>query len=594
MSSNRIPLSRLAACLAVLVLAATTTRADTPKPEKYPFTAPPVELVDRFAKAELGTADPFGGDERARLEAVWKARIDPKAQLVQADESAVHAHLLASGVTDPAKRFEYVKKFDALVSEAKEATAGAKNDPEKADRLLRFLHKGVMAKGYVADQTTLSGVFDTGTYNCVSSSCLYFLVGTRLGLTLQPILIPGGFVAGHAAIDLVDGKKRIQVEPTNPDGFDWETKVNRPGVVVLGFVPDRKQAHDTDGFGLAASIASNRGVGLVESKPPRPAEAIRCYALALTLNPADRSAANNLAAAFSNWGVGLSGDNKFEDAVRAFGFGESVLGPAGELDHNHRIVWTQYLDAEFDAGRYAEGLKLRERVAAALPKAEDFQTKAGWFTRAAQRRTKDSWPAAMAVADEGLMRLTGDEAKVIAGWKADGYRQWSQELLEKGDVARSLKVLAGALADDPKNETLLAGLGYHAQEALGRLEKDKGLTAAIAHFKELREKFPKHAAIAEAGAGHAFRAIDGLADDKKFAEAVRAAAEYKPLAEDRADDLLATSYHQWVRALAKEKKWKEAMGKYAEGLKALPKNDRLLPLRRHSWWTPGAGDADRN
>ena len=257
MSSNRIPLSPRAACLAILVLAATTTRAETPKPEKYPFTVPPVEFVDRLAKAGLGTAEPFGGDERVRLEAVWKARIGPKTQLVQDDESAVHTHLLASGVINPAKRAEYVKKFDALVAQAKEATAGAKNDPEKADRLLRFLHKGVMAKGYVADQTTVSGVFDTGTYNCVSSSCLYFLVGTRLGLNLQPIVIPGGFVAGHAAIDLVDGKKRIQVEPTNPDGFDWEAKVNRPGVVVLGFVPDRKQAHDTDGFGLAASRAGH-------------------------------------------------------------------------------------------------------------------------------------------------------------------------------------------------------------------------------------------------------------------------------------------------------------------------------------------------
>ena len=173
---------------------------------------------------------------------------------------------------------------------------------------------------------------------------------------------------------------------------------------------------------------------------------MRCYALALTLDPADRSAANNLAAAFSNWVVALSGDKKFEDAVLVFGFGESVLGSAGELEQNHRIVWTRYLDAEFDAGRYAEGLKLRERVAAVLPKTEDFQTKAGWFTRAAQRRAKDSWPAAIAVADEGLKRLTGDEANAAAEWQADGYRQWSQELLEKWDVAGALNALVGALA----------------------------------------------------------------------------------------------------------------------------------------------------
>ena len=66
-----------------------------------------------------------------------------------------------------------------------------------------------------------------------------------------------------------------------------------------------------------------------------------------------------------------------------------------------------------------------------------------------------------------------------------------------------------------------------------------------------------------------------MADDKKFAEAIRAAAEYKPLAGDWPDDLLVAAYDRWARALAREKKWKEAMDKYAEGLKALPKNDRL-------------------
>lgn len=144
------------AALAAVLLLAGLTPAQPPKPDPYPFPLPPVALVDRLAKGALGPVAPFAGDERALLGAVWAARSGPKPRPVaQADERAVRAHLLASGVADPAARAKYVKAFDALVADAEKATAAAETAGDKADRLLRFLHAGVMAKGYAADQTTL-------------------------------------------------------------------------------------------------------------------------------------------------------------------------------------------------------------------------------------------------------------------------------------------------------------------------------------------------------------------------------------------------------------------------------------------------------
>src|SRR5207253_1516200 len=105
-----------------------------------------------------------------------------------------------------------------------------------------------------------------------------------------------------------------------------------------------------------------------------------------------------------------------------------VLGDAGGLGHNHEVVWSQYLDAEFGAGRYADGLKLLGRAAAAMPGVKEFREPAGWVTRAARRKADvGGWAAGLAAADEGLKLLAGDDAKAVRGWKDAGRRQWSQD-----------------------------------------------------------------------------------------------------------------------------------------------------------------------
>jgi len=565
------------AALAAVLLLAGLTPAQPPKPDPYPFPLPPVALVDRLAKGALGPVAPFAGDERALLGAVWAARSGPKPRPVaQADERAVRAHLLASGVADPAARAKYVKAFDALVADAEKATAAAETAGDKADRLLRFLHAGVMAKGYAADQTTLHGVFETGTYNCVSAASLYYLVGTRLGLDLTGIVIPGNFLAGHAAVDLIDGKKRVEVECTNPDGYDWAVKSKRPGVVVIGLAPDRKGGTDADGFGLAAAAAVNRGIGFAKAEVPDPAAAVRCYAVALALHPADPAARKNAVAVVANQGVKLAAAGKYEEALAVYAAGLAAFGEAGKLDHNHKVIWSDYLDAEFAAGRHEAGLKLLPRAAAAVPAADDFKIPATWVVRAAQTKVdKDGWAAGLAVADAGAKHLTAAQVAAVKKWQDGVYRRRSQDLLDAGDVDGSFKLLAGRLAAEPTNAALLGGLAYHTQEALPALEKAKGLAAAATHFKAVCDAFPKDKDVRAMGWSYAVRAVDQLADAKKFAEAVAAAGTHAPFAGDKADELTARAYNAHARHLAKEKDWKAALDVLAAGRKAVPKSGLL-------------------
>ena len=572
------PVVRRLVFLAILAVgvAAGSAHGQSVSEKQYPFANAPLEVLDQLAKAGIAKPAPVPEADRKILADVWSAR-SAKKPLPLADDAAVTAHLIASGVEDPAQRAAYLKKFNALVASAEKAVAGAKTDSEKADKLLRFLHKEVMAKGYSPDQTSLPAVFDTGRYNCVSSACLYYLVGTRLGLKLQPLLIPGtGFEAGHAAVDLLSGETRIEIEPTNPDGFDFPEKLKQPGVIAIGPQPDRKKAYDSDGFGLAGSIASNRGVAAGKSKPPRPADAVRAGLIALVLDPADDSAAQNLLAAVSNWGYGLDKEKKFAEALKVFEFGRAALGNHMKLDDNYKVVWEHHLVALFSAGKFADGLKELPRAAAAFPDVEDFTNPAEWVERAASGKAKaDGWAKGLAYADGALKELAGKPADAIRAWKTSARRNWSQDLIKKGDVDGSLRVLAEGLAAEPDNKELVDGLAYHTQEALKHLDGKKKTEAAIAHFQEIVKAFPKVQDVRDMALSHANRAVDKLESAKKFSEALKAAATYAPLAGDKAADLASGVYDAWARSFAKDGKIEDAIKKYAEGLALNPKSELL-------------------
>ena len=374
----------------------------------YPFPVPPVEVIDRLAKADLGPVTPLAGKERAAVEAVWKSRGTPQAKaLPQADAAAVSAHLTAAGVTDPKAVAGYTAKLDALTAKARKAVAGTANNRVKADALLRFLHPAALAKGYDAEETTLPAIFDAGKYNCVSSSALYFLVGTRVGLKLQPVRIPAKeFVIGHAAVDLLDGKNRIQVEPTTPYGFDFAAKGHPPGIVV-GYQPDRAEAVDTDGFGLASCTASNRGIGFTKADPPGHAEAVKCYALALALDPANGTARQNLHAELVNWGLKAADAGRFEEAVKEYAFAAAVLGKAWEADDGANRtagVYDRWAAALAKDGKWAEAVAKTADGLKAVPGNEVLLNNANarvdrWAAAAAERK---DWAEAVRVYEAGL------------------------------------------------------------------------------------------------------------------------------------------------------------------------------------------------
>jgi len=123
------------------------------------------------------------------------------------------AALLASGVTQD-RLAAYESRLDSLYGELKAETGGKGDGEARGEAALEFLHKRVF-KAYREDATTLDGVLDTGVFNCVSSAVLYMLAAESLGLKVE-----GARTPDHAFCVLVTGRRRIDVETTNPYGFD--------------------------------------------------------------------------------------------------------------------------------------------------------------------------------------------------------------------------------------------------------------------------------------------------------------------------------------------------------------------------------------
>lgn len=286
-----------------LLFAAPLLAADKPK---YQFAKPPLELLDDLAKADLGKVPAPSDDERKLLAAVWEKKAKyPTADAGLTDDQVVDLMLFASGVEDADARTKYKDKLAALRKECEKKLDGVTGTAARGEVLVQTVHDGAMKNGYEAGQSSLAGVFDTGKQNCVSSTALVFLVGTANGFDLRPMAIPGcQFAAGHAFLDLVDGKERILLETTNRDGYDAETKRKKPGVIVFGQVTDRKQAREVDGVGLAAMIYANRGVEADKKGAADHPASVRATLYALALDPLSPTAANNLLAGFDDWAKG--------------------------------------------------------------------------------------------------------------------------------------------------------------------------------------------------------------------------------------------------------------------------------------------------
>ena len=85
---------------------------------------------------------------------------------------------------------------------------------EKADFILGYMHKNLL-RIYSLDQTRIDTLLAGGRYNCVSSAVLYMILCKSVDLDVSGVM-----TKDHAFVSIHFPREDIDVETTNPYGFD--------------------------------------------------------------------------------------------------------------------------------------------------------------------------------------------------------------------------------------------------------------------------------------------------------------------------------------------------------------------------------------
>lgn len=570
--------------LAILVwgfLSANGSTQELEAKRKYPFPLPPRTIIERLPEMDLGTPQKITVDQWKILEKAWSLR-DASEEVKQEagyDSLVVDALLSASGVQTEAELANYRDKVAKVIAGAREAVKNAESSQHAGESLMKFLHADLMKNGYEADQTSFSAIFDTAKYNCVSATAMYYVVGNALGLKMRLISIPGGFaLSGHACLDLIDKEKTYEVEPTNPDGFDWATKLSQPGVFSVGYQPDRKRGYTIDPICLASLVYSNRGVYAASAEHPDRLAAASLGLCAVMISPYDESATGNVEAVFTNWGPKLADEARYEEAIRTLAFGHKAIG-SDKVRNNLSIVWSDYIQSLMKAGKDREAQAAIARAAADLPMDSEFQEGQCW-DRYINRLFRDNETADLALeaVDRALAVIPDTQRPGMLKTRTSIYRRYSQVLLDKADVEGALKLLVRGYKIDPNDEELHSGIAYYLQESFGKVDSGGAAPqAAVAHYKNVREAFPKLDFLAGRAEAHVHWSLRALFREKKFVEALAAAKAYAPLAKSSSEELSFQEqvWEAWGDSFVEEKDWTNGIKKYLEGLQVIPNGERL-------------------
>ncbi|HEY2146384.1 MAG TPA: transglutaminase family protein [Pirellulales bacterium] len=304
--ATRSTLGWLAA--AILLLATGNLLAADAENNPYPFKADAFETISALTgvpKAKVGEQF-FTRSELALLRDAKRGGL--------ASMSLGEALLLASGAANDDDRRQYLRQLDAITDDARSSAGNARSPRELGKLLLKSLHDGPMAEGYEDGQANLVTLLKTQKYNCVSSAALFMIVAERLRLKVRMVEIPE-----HVYCEAFDGKKWVDVEPTNAHGF--AAKPDRK------LIADIKARHGyEDGSAMAAefryplndlqfvaAVYFCHGTLLAKQNHYQAGVASKLFALAL--NPENPHAVNSTLQEIGRWCDALVADNNNDAAL---------------------------------------------------------------------------------------------------------------------------------------------------------------------------------------------------------------------------------------------------------------------------------------
>lgn len=575
----------------------------------YAFAETPTRVIDILSRLEKISAVSLAvsdGEKRA-FQKAKAGRLDPAA--------FADVALLASGVLDAAKRKQYLDRIEAIAAKAQRAVASARDPKERADTLLRWLHREVLKKGYRRSQTDLSALLDTQTFNCVSSAVLYNIIALKLGIDVRAIEVPD-----HAFSIVYQGASHMDVETTAALGFNPSRDQIKNFERTTGFryVPDtdRHLRREVTEAGLAALIYYNRGVELSGAK--RHHDALLAYVRAMNLDSEFASAAKNALATLANWSHELLTQRKWQEAIEVITIGVELAPNDAVLANNQLAIWNRWATSLMDAGQREAAVAVLKQAATALPKG-GFEAMQAWvYIKPGEELIKArKWQAAISAGEAGLPKLDPAPRQELAEWRNNVYVRWVNSEIGAGRFQAAADALTRSLdtiPEDPRLGQMAAYLGYQwtKKASNGGSSKDwegaaniyarglkqfpedalfrdnaaylvqewaraayakGGVPAVVPVAREAAAKFPDLPRVSQALVNVVIGAVNESVSAGKFENAAALVDQSREILPSATmTQLFEFSYSKWAERHMAEKQWKQAVNIYDQGLKHLPES----------------------
>jgi tetratricopeptide (TPR) repeat protein len=308
--------------------------------------------------------------------------------------------LVTSGANDEETE-ALLSKMRALSDGLKRRLPPSADERAKSEAVLAFLYETTLFR-YSEFQTRVDVALESGDYNCVSSAILFCYLAKTLGLKVE-----GVETAQHAFCTVeIDGKK-IDVETTNPYGFDPGSRKELPETIAVQkryvLVPqaDYRDRKPVDDRRLLSLVYYNRIASLERNGNFEQAIALVVDAWRLQ---GRASPMKDLTERFLNYAVSLSDSGK---SAEGLDFIQKVSAIWGDYP-SYRDYTAMALHFIVDSSALRDSLPKISQSRDSLGKGDYEQLTVYAYSREAERLGRDGkWLEAASTLDEGLKELPG-------------------------------------------------------------------------------------------------------------------------------------------------------------------------------------------
>ncbi|MDR2313659.1 MAG: hypothetical protein LBE02_03925 [Spirochaetaceae bacterium] len=253
--------------------------------------------------------------------------------------AALWASSLNAGPGAEEKAAALMNRIAGAVEELSAMPDLPRQSRERAEYVLTFLHRRFL-KSYSEYQTRVDEIFVSGRYNCVSSAVLYMVLGFSVDLDISGVV-----TKDHAFVTVNTGSAPVDVETTNPYGFDpgnrREFHDNFGKTTGFVYVPARnyRDRVTINAPEMVSLILSNR-IAILE-RGSRYADAVP---LAINRAVLLRGTADSLAAEADQGRAEFFEDPHRDIMNRLFNFGSNLVKTGKE---DQALAWALYAGARF-------------------------------------------------------------------------------------------------------------------------------------------------------------------------------------------------------------------------------------------------------